>query len=136
MRTGSGSCSSGSEPWKTVATPPYPVPNTSIGSLPSENSVDACRTLQSPAEPSERLPQRRLGTERQIFSENLAEGCDPRIVTLRNFPQRLSSISSCNKREWVVAKGCYNDSSVQGKGKSYVHPSPPFWSKATPAAKK
>ena len=45
---------------------------------------------RDPAEPSER-PRRALGetpaepSERQISSESLAEGCAPRMVTLRNF---------------------------------------------------
>ena len=87
---------------------------TSIGSLPpktSENPVDPRRTPQSPtelgetpaetpAEPSNPAePCRTLGetperppaetpaepAERQISSESLAEGCAPRMVTLRNF---------------------------------------------------
>ena len=45
---------------------------------------------RDPAEPSQR-PRRALGetpaepSERQISSESLAEGCAPRMVTLRNF---------------------------------------------------
>ena len=53
----------------------------------SENPADPRR---DPAEPSER-PRRALSetpaepSERQISSESLAEGCAPRMVTLRNF---------------------------------------------------
>ena len=43
---------------------------------PAEPSERSCRALwETPAEPS----------ERQISSESLAEGCAPRMVTLRNF---------------------------------------------------
>ena len=48
---------------------------------------------RDPAEPSER-PRRALGetpaepSERQISSESLAEGCAPRLVTLRNFRKK------------------------------------------------
>ena len=47
------------------------------------------RTLgRDPAEPSERPPE---PFERQISSESLAEGCAPRMVTLRNFKTGNSS---------------------------------------------
>ena len=45
---------------------------------------------RTPAEPSERTPQNPRRdpaepSERQLSSESLAEGCAPRMVTLRNF---------------------------------------------------
>ena len=49
---------------------------------------------RDPAEPSER-PRGALSetpaepSERQISSESLAEGCAPRLVTLRNFKNEL-----------------------------------------------
>ena len=58
---------------------------TCIGSLPSKNPSkrDPCKNLQSPAE----RPRRGLGepSERQMSSENLWEGCAPRMVTLLIF---------------------------------------------------
>ena len=63
---------------------------TSIGSLPPQTLGRSRGPPQSPAEPSERPPQNRRRdpaepSERQISSESLAEGCAPRMVTLRNF---------------------------------------------------
>ena len=62
----------------------------SIGSLPRnprkipQNPAEPRRTLgETPAEPSERPPQ--SPSERQMSSESLAEGCAPRMATLRNF---------------------------------------------------
>ena len=67
---------------------------TSIGSLPPKTLKKNPRTpaepRRDPAEPSER-PRGALGetpaepSERQISSYSLAEGCAPRMVTLRNF---------------------------------------------------
>ena len=51
---------------------------------PAEPPQRPRRTLrETPAEPSERPTQ--SPSERQISSESLAEGCGPRMVTLRNF---------------------------------------------------
>ena len=66
---------------------------TSIGSLPRKIS-------RTPAEPRRTLgetqsPRRALWdaepSERQISSESLAEGCAPRMVTLRNFRSEFHS---------------------------------------------
>ena len=52
---------------------------------------------RDPVEPSER-PRRALGetpaepSERQISSESLAEGCAPRMVTLRNFRKLVKNL--------------------------------------------
>ena len=64
-----------------------------IRSLPLKNLGKSRGPPQSPAEPLQR-PRRTLGEPserppqsplRQISSESLAEGCAPRMVTLRNF---------------------------------------------------
>ena len=70
--------SGGSQAWGHYPRKPRKIPRT-----PAEPRRD-------PAEPSER-PRRALAetpaepSERQISSESLAEGCAPRMVTLRNF---------------------------------------------------
>ena len=64
-----------------------PIYRENVSPLFGENALEPRR---DPAEPSER-PRTALGktptepSERQISSESLAEGCAPRMVTLRNF---------------------------------------------------
>ena len=61
-----------------------------VSTLPPETLGKSRGPRRDPAEPSER-PRGALGgtpaepSERQISSESLAEGCAPRMVTLRNF---------------------------------------------------
>ena len=73
---------------------------TSIGSLPPKTFGKSRGPPQNPAEPRRTLgetPRRTLGetpqpSERKMSSESLAEGCAPRMVTLRNFRTVLSLI--------------------------------------------
>ena len=85
---------------------------------------------RDPAEPPQR-PRRALGetpaepSERQISSESLAEGCAPRMVTLRNF--RNSSIVQQKVRVPVAALipesgSCGSGSAFSSRGRgSGVH---------------
>ena len=87
-----------------VPTVPEGHKHRSVPRKPSENPADPRRTPQSPAEPSERPPQNpRIdpaeSSERQISSESPAEGCAPRMVTLRNFRRSTSELHRSNSFE-------------------------------------
>ena len=56
-------------------------------------SAEPRRAPQNP--PSRRDPAEPEPSERQISSESLAEGCAPRMVTIRNFRRQMFTFSVC-----------------------------------------
>ena len=93
----------GSQPPKTLGKSRGPPQN------PAETPQNPRR---DPAEPSERPPAE--PSERQISSESLAEGCAPRMVTLRNFKRvRFQTPNSASFLGLTEFRGANSVSSSQ-----------------------